>query len=341
MVVDGFEGKEYDELCGGTLGLEPGEHRPTFGPGPELLAYTANRGKNWYMVVEGAARGPYDGVGPPEFSPDGFEIGYYASRDDEWFVVVGDEESNKFPAIGLGSFKPVFSPDGKRVGYGGWHGENEKAFFVVLDGMEGKQTRGGVGTPIFSPDSRHAAYVWRREKDKALVVLDGVSGREYDDAQDIVFSPDGKHVAYSAEKDGKWLAVVDGAEGSRYERIRPQLLAPTSQEYQELPRGPIAFSPVSQHVAYAASRAGKSVVVVNGVEGREYVSTGRPFFSPDGKHIAYIAASGKEIILVLDGMEMKDVLWCTRPMFDSPNSVHAIAERNGEFFLVQVEIVEE
>jgi hypothetical protein len=53
-------------------------------------------------------------------------------------------------------------------------------WFVVVDGKEGKEYDGiAKGTPIFSPDSKHLAYLARRGE-KWFVVIDGEEGKEYD-----------------------------------------------------------------------------------------------------------------------------------------------------------------
>jgi hypothetical protein len=53
-------------------------------------------------------------------------------------------------------------------------------WFVVVDGKEGKEYDGIVkGTPVFSPDSKHLAYMARRGG-KWFVVIDGEEGKEYD-----------------------------------------------------------------------------------------------------------------------------------------------------------------
>ena len=58
-------------------------------------------------------------------------------------------------------------------------------------------------------------------------------------AASLVVSPDGKRVAYGAQKGEKWRVVVDGQEGSEYDRIV---------------EGGLIFSPDSKRVAYLAKK---------------------------------------------------------------------------------------
>ena len=81
---------------------------------------------------------------------------------------------------------------------------------------------------VVSPDSRHVAYAVKREE-KWLVVVDGVEGKKYDGILEgmPVFSPNSKRVAYVAQRGGKWLVVIDGGEGKKYDRSDGLRSAPT------------------------------------------------------------------------------------------------------------------
>ena len=61
-------------------------------------------------------------------------------------------------------------------------------------------------------------------------------------------------------------------------------------------------------MAYVAARGGKRLVVVDGVEGKEYdgIGEGTPVFSPDSKRVAYAAARGAKQLVVVDGVEGKE-----------------------------------
>jgi hypothetical protein len=111
------------------------------------------------------------------------------------------------------------------------------------------------------------------------------------------------------------------------------------------------FSPDSQRVTYRADQGQKNWVVVDEVEGKgsrfmvEGILT-MPFgFSPDSQHVAYSVLREGQDRVVVDGVEGKgfDTCWGynQQVVFDSPKLLHAVVEREGEFFRMEVEIVEE
>ena len=57
-----------------------------------------------------------------------------------------------------------------------------------------------------------------------------------------------------------------------------------------------------------ARRGGKWLVVVDGVEGKEYdgIGKGTLVFSPDSKRVAYEAQRGGKWLVVVDGVEGKE-----------------------------------
>ena len=82
----------------------------------------------------------------------------------------------------------------------------------------GKLQPGIVGESVVaSPDSKRVAYVAQRDGEW-LAVVDGIAGEEYDYiGLGGFFSPDSKRVAYAAQRGEKWLVVVDGVEGEGYD----------------------------------------------------------------------------------------------------------------------------
>ena len=87
--MDGVEGKEYDGIM---------EGNPVFSPDSKRVAYAANRGGKWLVVVDGMAGKEYDGIlaGTPVFSPDGKRVAYAAERGSNWLVVLDGAEGKKY-----------------------------------------------------------------------------------------------------------------------------------------------------------------------------------------------------------------------------------------------------
>jgi hypothetical protein len=185
---------------------------------------------------------------------------------------------------------------------------------------------------IVSPDSKRVAVAYVANRgDKWLAVVDGVRGKEFDEigATGLVFSPDSKRVAYEAIRAENGLVVVDGVEG---------------KEYDGIGAGNPVFSPDSQRLAYAARRGDKSWVVVDGVELKAGDGIGEDtlVFSPDSKHVGYWAGRRGKWGIVVDGAEGKEYdefLNGSRLVFDSPSQFHALALRDDESLLVEVQIV--
>jgi Tol biopolymer transport system component len=85
----------------------------------------------------------------------------------------------------------------------------------------------------------------------------------------------------------------------------------------------LAFSPDSKHLAYAAKRNGKWVMVVDNKEGAEYdsIGLGSPAFSPDGKRMVYSALKSDKWSVVVDGQEGPGFETIFNPSF-SPDGKH-------------------
>src|SRR5262249_52368066 len=160
-------GKVYDRTRKGP---------PVFSPDSRRLAYGAVEGGRWLLVVEGQEHGPYDGGGEVAFSPDGRRLAYAGVRGvlrrpgAEWAaaprlggLVADGAEGPSFEGLGSGTLQ--FSPDGRRLAYGGMRGQQR---IVVLDGIE-RAYSAELGRLVFSPDGR-LAYVVREAERESVVI---------------------------------------------------------------------------------------------------------------------------------------------------------------------------
>ena len=330
------------------------------------LAYEAKDGGKWAVVLDNRKGPQYDGLQfNPAFSPDSQHMAYAAKKGERWVVVIDGRESVEYEAIVCGD--PVFSPDSKHVAYAA---KKDGKWFVVRDGQPGSHHDFIIGrtksfvllntilfSVVYSTDSKHLAYVAMNGR-KAVLVVDGVPGREYDDvSMQQPFSPDGKRFAHSAWRAGKCIVVTDGTEGTEYDGIADV--------------GPV-FSRDSKHVGYMACKGknpavwfvvvddkpfrehslvaankqtffncgtclaysamneeGKWSLFVDGKEGAQYDAIGNfalfgfkganPFFSPDGRRMAYVATKGQKTFVVVDGSPENE--------FDAINWFDAIKDR--------------
>jgi hypothetical protein len=359
MVINSTESKPYASFRTTTP--------PTvFSPNSKRFAYAAEtHDKKWVMVIDGTESHPHDEVGSPLFSPDSQHVLYQARRGDSSFVVVDGVEGQSFERVE----RAIFSPNSKRVAYLVGH---KQGAAVVTDGKLGLQyDLVEMGSLVFSPDSQRLAYAAKTGL-AAFVVAEGKEGSHYDGIEEMpLFSPDGKHLAYAASRQGKTFMVLDGVEGPHYIDITHPVFSLDSKHLAyaaahgltatvlcDGKQGPkhalgdivgsrseIVFSPSSQRMAYRISVGGKAVrFVVDGKESKLYenVRPGSVTFSPDSQHVAYWASpfSG-EWYIVVDGsttVKYTRVLENTLPVFDEIDSLHALAVRGDEIFLLQLKI---
>lgn len=182
-------------------------------------------------------------------------MAYGASKGASKFIVLDGKDLDAHDGVG----KPVFSQDGKRFAYIAQKGSGEDSVqYLLLDGHPQKEYRTiGGATVIFSPDSKHVAYVAseRTKEGKQFVVLDSKEGKKYKKITATpVFSPNSKRIAFAARNDGisTDFAVVDGSE----------------HNYKCYAIIGLTFSLDSKHVVYwAAGDFGRDRSIVDGVPG--------------------------------------------------------------------------
>lgn len=230
----------------------------------------------------------------------------------------------------------VISPDGQRVACIG-QVENMKFRSVVLDSIEGKVYDNiQVHSLVFSPDSRHFAYIAVQNRQRMLVI-DGVEGQPYDAIEDFVFSPDSQHYAYAVKMSTsgrEGFIVRDGTEGKHYDEAHSPVFSPDSQRlayvvtdyvwtrlvldespgmtYYEIVD--ILFSPDSQKLACITVRETTNkefydrivrVIVINGREIVEYPNIDCLIVSPDSQRFAcYARTRTEKYLVVIEGNDV-------------------------------------
>lgn len=325
VVVDGVEGTPMFSMLSGSLRYSPdGKHLVVAAkPSRTALRYFIYLdGRPSQRSYDILPQGSDDGC-VMRFSPDSRHLACVAQREDHVVLVLDGRESPYY--IGIMADTVQFSPDSAHWGYVAYVsrqlGGNSA---VVVDGREGAPCdavtslqlaaggrfayvaqRGGkqvcvteagpgkaytqVGTPAFSSDGQHLAFIARREDFSAVVVLDGAEQQPYQDvSENLCFSPDGKHLAYFAAAPG---GPSQG--GQRKVLVRDGVEVKTFSWLDSLDPQTMTFSPDGRHLAYAVAgfkaNAFQSVVVVDGVESPsvESIPTGaRPVFAgPDKLHL--------------------------------------------------------
>ncbi len=162
MVIDGVEGKKYDEIGLGSLIFSPNSNYVTYG------AIRDTEQPKQLIVVNGIQGEEYDEIA-------GMGITYLLNT------------------LGRNAPSALISRDGKRWSYAGRRG---KDWFLVVDGeIKGKYD--AVKFLVFSPDGKRLAY--GMNEDKWFVVVDTVVSEKYDDLQFFKFSPNGRRFSYEVK----------------------------------------------------------------------------------------------------------------------------------------------
>jgi roadblock/LC7 domain-containing protein len=196
-VVDGVAGPAFDCMSMG--------RRPWFSRDSKHVAYKAAvvKGGSWCVVLDGVAGPPFSNVfGEVEFGADG-KMAYAGGQVPEgMYLVVDGVVGEKLYSVG-----PIgFSPDGKRMAcpaaiYNVGRGLLVDGAILGGSGYDPPYWGTAEHRPVFSPDSKHVALVFRRDP-RCVMVLDGVAGPEWDQIW-------GERFAFHEDGTLEYLAVRD------------------------------------------------------------------------------------------------------------------------------------
>jgi len=257
-------------------------------------------------------------------SAEGQHVAYAADDNGTYWMVIDGHAGPKHNDHGFLALPSglTFSPDGKRLAYTTANDDpRHYKRLAVVDG-ESSPEYDQVLNLNFSPNSKRVAFAAKTGK-QWTVVVDGHPGASYDEVYGPIFSPDSDSVAFAAREEKKWFVVVNGKAGPEYEGMVEN--GAGLAKLADIRYGALAFSPDSKHLAYAAKRGGKWVMVVDGQEGEGYNQVASPVFSFDGKRVAYSAGrylskeSGWRV--VVDGQE-GPLFFETFPAVFSPDGKH-------------------
>ncbi|MEP6507732.1 MAG: hypothetical protein ABJC63_05855 [Gemmatimonadales bacterium] len=303
VVIDGKESESADHV---------GD--PVFSANDEHMAYVIKKDELWRVVRDGIEGQPYRSIGNNlVFSKDGKHF-LYNARDSLDYVVVDDkpvaskgsiqENSYALSADGLHfafvartspnnvfwvldgasqkgydwvSGTPAFNADGSQLAY---VAEINRERFVVIGKREGEHFDDIAEFPHFAVDGR-ISYIAKR-KDKQFVVIDTVA-TPYDGIADFVITNAG-HLILMVRQGTEWRAIVDGIKGAPFQN----------------PIGPLYVSDDGRHTAYAATVNDKRLMVIDGVQQKQFDDIVFFSFSSNGKHSLYTGQLNGKSILVGD-----------------------------------------
>lgn len=184
------------------------------------------------------------------------------------------------------------SDDGMSISYCALKGRNR---LVVLDDRVEPLPLGRTPElPVIHPDKKgvgmflglhnrislHQAFIAGKEK-----------GASYDEAASLAYSTDGRS-AFAARKGNEWFVVVNGTEGSAFDRVVDPI-----------------FSPDGRYVVYRARTEGQRfVVVADAKDGRiirrhpSYEKVFQPVFTAAGTSIEYGVKDGNKLLWKVESL---------------------------------------
>ncbi|MBX3271106.1 MAG: hypothetical protein KF729_12645 [Sandaracinaceae bacterium] len=273
----------------------------------DRVAYPAQTRGRWRLVVDGREGPPWAGIGEVVMSADGRHVAY-AAEDDEgrWRVVVDGHAHRAFDAIHAGTL--AFAEPARGRALLRYVASDAEGARLVINGAAGPAFA-GIGAVRFA--ERRFAYVARDGAWSRVVTRAGPSPR-YDDVPEIVLAHG--RLAYIAEKDRRFVLVLDGAH---------------------------ATAPEDELVALQVSRAGRVACVRRegereGVwlDGVSHPLHGRVdgttlTFSADGSRLAYVARDAGSARVVVDAEDGPAYVEIDGPAFDAAGRVVYVGRRAG------------
>ena len=256
------------------------------------VSYVAVRGSGWYVVRDGEAYGPYEGLSRqirPTWSPKGDHLVFAAVIDGVMRLVMdGRPESSH----GVSAVPPAFSADGEHLAYVANDGPQHH--WVVVDGVAGPACedfpKGKEGSLALSADGSHVLYVAHRGG-RANVYMDHSPGPPIDGWQYLTLGPNGRY-AYTGHRGRKAFGVIDGEITPSYDVVG---------EFTYSVDGRLAYL-VEEHRKKLFGFDRKVSVVLDGQVGAPHQLVWAAVrFSPDGRHLAYLAKDEDGARLYFDG----------------------------------------
>ena len=193
---------------------------------------------------------------------------------------------------------PTWSPDGRRIAYGGY--DNGRSAVYMLDLDSGKTTRliserGINGSPAWSPDGSTLAVTLSFGHNPDIYFIDLASGTRRRVTTDpgieteVSWAPDGKSIAFTSDRGGVARVYTMSVDGSSLRQL-PAYGKQTSNP---------SFSPDGKAIAVVVDQGGDSRIGLLHLDtgSFEFISGGprdeKPSFAPNGAMLIYAAEDAR------------------------------------------------
>jgi Tol biopolymer transport system component len=234
-------------------------------------------GKRHVLTLNGKTIATGDLFPQIALCPDGKRLAYYERDGNRSFVTVDGLRDSRFDRIADGGTSALLFSPDSK--HIAFVAGTSAGWSVVLDGKPGAAFATQPSRLAFSPDSQHLAFVDSTGGSQA-VVLDGKGGQAYAEIKELCFGRTGGHVAYAARVDpGHWVAVVDDK------------ATPPGSAYLDVTD--LCLNTDGTRSAFRAREQDTPQqwrVIIDGRAGDPFtVIAGGPIFSDAGNHVAYTA----------------------------------------------------
>jgi len=227
------------------------------------------------------------------------------------------------------------SVDGRRIAYKTKHRDK---FLVVVDGIPGREYDWLMDPPKFSRDGARYMYpAFRGEKQRHVMVIDGVESEEFDQlGLSFSFTDDG-HPAYVGVREIESPLQPPTLTDGRVPEFEREAEGITMNERV------YRYGDTGGHYSTWVARPGRRLILIrNGIPSPEYDEIGWTDFSPDGRRLAYSARQGATWRVIVDGATLGNYELVIpfggveHPAFFSPDSrrIGYAAKRGGKWLAV-------
>jgi hypothetical protein len=289
--LDGVRGPLFDSIVGA----------PVLNKDGRTLAYVAGSDAGKRVVVNGVPGPLYEDIHytGPVVSSTG-RVAYVARRNDLWWFVVDGKESAKGYDDMVYYWKLAslcFSDDGRHYAFGAQRRvdvpgaqpdapERQTRAVIVVDGVEGPEYD-WIG-PVIAPlflPGDEGVTYIGHKGDRATLVLNGKVTAQAESFE-LYLGEGNRLVAYLSRQGGKWSVNFQGKSGAPYDGIED-----------------LEVSADGKHVVYHARKGEGALAVADGVEGPLYDSILQgPSFAATGSSFAYMAQKGGKRCMVVNGV---------------------------------------